>query len=109
MAAENLMASAYRKEWAMGQPHPDSALRKALIVVMVLLAVTHSAARAELQSTKVCSPAMDQAHLTAEVLSALVVKSVLVERAAWVKTTALVSVTPVANQAAVPARHTRRP
>jgi hypothetical protein len=74
MAAEKLTGPVYRKERAMDQPHPDSAPRKALIAVMVLLAVMHSAARAEMRSAKVCSPAMAQAHLTAMVLSALVVK-----------------------------------
>ena len=91
----------------MGQPHP--ARRKALIAAMVLLAVTHAAARAEMRSTKACSPAMDQAHLKATVLSALVVKSVLVDWFARVKTAALGSVKQVAKWAAVPASHTRLP
>jgi hypothetical protein len=109
MVTGKLPGPAYRKEQAMDQSHSDLVPRKALIAVMVSLAATHSAVRAEMRSTKVCSPAMAQAHLTATVLPALVVKSVLVEAFARVKTPALVSVPQVATWAAALAYHTRRP
>lgn len=92
----------------MDQPQPESAPRKALTAAMALFAVTRWAALVEMRSARVCSPAMDQAHL-ATVLSALAVKAVLVEVAVRVKTTAPVSVRQVAKWAVVLARHTRRP